>query len=63
MKNIIQEDKHNMTNEEFMRVCSVDEIAGIIYEWHSAGYTKGRTGLKLDSITEVVEWLKQNHKK
>lgn len=52
-----------MTNEEFVRVCSVDEIAGIIYEWHSAGYTKGRTGLKLDSITEVVEWLKQNHKK
>lgn len=47
------------SNIEWMREASLEELAGAIYEWHSAGYTKGRVGLGLNPITEVVEWLKQ----
>lgn len=63
MENIIQEEVKRNTNEDFLRTATTDELAGAIYEWYSAGYTKGRTGLKLNSVMEVVDWLKQNHKK
>ena len=53
--------KENMTNEEYIRSCSSDELAGAIYEWYSAGYTTGRVGLPLNSITKIVEWLKEKH--
>ena len=53
--------KENMTNEEYIRTCTFDELAGAIYEWHSAGYTTGRVGLPLNSITGIVEWLKEKH--
>ena len=49
------------TNEEYFRSCTFDELAGEIYEWYSAGYTTGRVGLPLNSITEIVEWLKEKH--
>ena len=55
--------KENMTNEEYIRSCSFEELAGAIYEWYSAGYTTGRVGLPLNSITGIVEWLKEEHKK
>ena len=51
-----------VTNEEYFRSCSSDELAGAIYEWYSAGYTTGRVGLPLNSITGIVEWLKEEHK-
>ena len=50
-----------VTNEEYIRSCSSDELAGAIYEWYSAGYTTGRVGLPLNSITGIVEWLKEKH--
>ena len=50
-----------MTNEEYIRSCTFEELAGEIYEWYSAGYTTGRVGLPLNSITEIVEWLKEKH--
>ena len=53
--------KKPQTNEEWLRSATFEELAGAIYEWHSAGYTKGRLGLGLNPITEVVEWLKQPH--
>ena len=49
------------TNEEYIRSCTFEELAGEIYEWYSAGYTTGRVGLPLNSITEIVEWLKEKH--
>ena len=50
-----------VTNEEYIRSCTFEELAGAIYEWYSAGYTTGRVGLPLNSITEIVEWLKEKH--
>lgn len=50
-----------MTNEDYIRSCTFEELAGEIYEWYSAGYTTGRVGLPLNSITEIVEWLKGIH--
>ena len=50
-----------MTNEEWLRSATFEEMAGAIYEWRSAGYTKGRLGLGLNPITEIVEWLKEKH--
>jgi hypothetical protein len=43
---------------EWMREATFDELAGAIYEWYTLGYTRGKSGKKLNSITEVVEWLK-----
>lgn len=53
--------KDPQTNEEWLRSATFEEMAGAIYEWHSAGYTSGRVGLGLNPVTEVVEWLKQPH--
>ena len=50
-----------MTNEEWMRSATFEELAGAIYEWYSLGFTRGKNGKKLNSITEVVEWLKEEH--
>ena len=50
-----------MTKEEWLRSCSADELAGTIYEWYSLGFTRGKNGKKLNSVTEVVEWLKEKH--
>ena len=51
-----------MTNEEWMRSATFEELAGSIYEWYYLGFTRGKNGKKLNSVTEVVEWLKQPHK-
>ena len=53
--------KDTTTNEEWLRSATFEEMAGAIYEWHSAGYTKGRIGLPLNPITEIVAWLKEIH--
>ena len=53
--------KGYLTNEERLRSATFEEMAGAIYEWHSAGYTSGRVGLGLNPITEIVEWLKEKH--
>jgi hypothetical protein len=50
-----------MPNEEWLRSATFEEIAGAIYEWYTLGYTRGKNGKKLNSITEVVEWLKEKH--
>lgn len=50
-----------MTNEEWLRQCTTEELAGAIYEWHSLGYTRHRIGLKLNPPTEILEWLKEKH--
>lgn len=47
------------TNEEWLRSATFEEMAGAIYEWHTKGYARGKNGLPLNPITEVVEWLKQ----
>ena len=49
------------TNEEWLRSATFEELAGAIYEWYTLGYTRGKNGKKLNSITEVVEWLKEKH--
>ena len=49
------------TNEEWLRSATFDELAGAIYEWHTKGYARGKNGLPLNSITEIVEWLKEKH--
>lgn len=49
------------TNEEWLRSATFEELAGAIYEWYTLGYTRGKNGVKLNSITEVVEWLKEKH--
>lgn len=51
-----------LTNEEWLRSATFEELAGAIYEWYTLGYTRGKNGVKLNSITEVVEWLKQPHR-
>ena len=50
------------TNEEWLRSATFEEMAGAIYEWYTRGYTRGKNGVKLNSITEVVEWLKEKLK-
>ena len=53
--------KEPMTAEEWLRSATFEELAGAIYEWYTLGYTRGKNGKKLNSITEVVEWLKEKH--
>ena len=48
-----------MTNEEWIRSATTEELVGAIYEWHSLGYTRHRIGRKLDDATIVLEWLKE----
>lgn len=59
---LYQRDNSPMTKEEWLRSCSADELAGAIYEWYTLGFTRGKNGVKLNSITEVVGWLKEKHK-
>lgn len=54
-------DDRPQTNEKYIRSCTFEELAGEIYEWYSAGYTTGRVGLPLNSVTGIVEWLKEKH--
>lgn len=53
--------KGEMTNEEWLRSATFEELAGKIYAWHTKGYARGKNGLPLNSITEIVEWLKEKH--
>ena len=55
------EPKDPQTNEEWLRIATMEELAGAIYEWFTLGFTRGKNGKKLNSVTEVVEWLKQPH--
>ena len=47
------------TNEEMLRGCTFEEMAGAIYEWYSQGHIEGKVGKQLSSVTRVVEWLKE----
>ena len=49
------------TKEDWLRSATTERLAGAIYEWYTLGYTRGKNGVKLNSITEVVEWLKEKH--
>ena len=49
------------TEQEWLQTCTTEELAGAIYEWYTLGYTRGKNGKKLNSITEVVAWLKEKH--
>ena len=51
-----------ITNEEWLRSATFEEIAGTLYERYTLGYTGGENGVKMRSITEIVEWLKQPRK-
>ena len=53
--------EHKLTNEEWMRSATFEELAGAIYEWHTKVYARGRLEVDLNPITEVVEWLKEKH--
>lgn len=48
-----------MTNEEWLRSATFEEMAGTLYEWYSQGHIEGKVGKQLSSVTRVVEWLKQ----
>ena len=61
VENCVRFKSVEQTNEEWLRSATFEELAGAIYEWHSAGYTSGRVGLGLNPITEIVEWLKEKH--
>ena len=61
VENCVRFKSVEQTNEEMLRGCTFEEMAGAIYEWYSLGYTRGKNGKKLNSITEVVEWLKEKH--
>lgn len=50
-----------MTNEEWLRSATFEEMAGTLYEWYSQGHIEGKVGKQLSSVTRVVEWLKQPH--
>jgi len=47
------------TNEEWLRSATFEEIAVTLYERYTLGYTGGKNGVKMRSITEIVEWLKE----
>lgn len=49
------------TNEEMLRGCTFEEMAGAIYEWYSQGHIEGKVGKQLSPVTRVVEWLKEKH--
>ena len=53
--------KGKKTNEEWMRTATTEELAGAMYEWHTKGYARGKNGLPLNPITEIVVWLKEEH--
>lgn len=61
VENCVRFKSVEQTNEEMLRGCTFKEMAGAIYEWYTLGYTRGKNGVKLNSITEVVEWLKEKH--
>lgn len=61
VENCVRFKSVEQTNEEMLRGCTFEEMAGAIYEWYTLGYTMGKNGVKLNSITEVVEWLKEKH--
>lgn len=50
-----------MTNEEWLRSATFEEMAGAIYEWYSQGHIEGKVGKQLSSVTMVVEWLREKH--
>lgn len=58
-KKFVLEPELELTNEEWLRSAPFEELAGKIYAWHTKGYARGKNGLPLNPITEVVEWLKQ----
>lgn len=60
-KKFVLEPELELASEEWLRSATFEELAGAIYEWYSLGYTRGKNGKKLNSITEVVEWLKEKH--
>ena len=47
------------TNEEWLRSATFEEIAVTLYERYTLGYTGSKNGVKMRSITEIVEWLKE----
>ena len=49
-------------NVEWLRSATFEEIANEIHKWYIFGYAMGVSGVKRNSITGVVEWLKQPHK-
>ena len=53
--------KKEPTNEEWLWSATTEQLVGTIYEWYTLGYIRGKNGKKLNSITEVVEWLKEEH--
>ena len=50
-----------LTQEEWLRSATFEELAGALYEWYSKGHIEGKVGKQLSSVTRVVEWLKEKH--
>ena len=61
MESCGQLQSEEQTNFQFMQICTMDELAGAIYDWYSTGHIEGKHGKKLSSITPIVEWLKEVH--
>ena len=60
-KKFVLEPGLELANEEWLRSATFEELAGAIYEWHTKGYARGKNGLPLNPITEIVVWLKEKH--
>lgn len=61
VENCVRFKSAEQTNEEMLRGCTFEEMAGAIYEWYSQGHIEGKVGKQLSSVTRVVEWLKEKH--
>lgn len=57
----VKNEESVITNEEYLRSCTVEELAGALYEQYSYGHIQGKLGKPLNSITEIVKWLNEKH--
>ena len=51
--------KENMTNKEYIRTCSTEELADVIADVYLLGYTNGYNETDIAPKKKWVEWLKE----
>ena len=50
-----------LTNEEWIKSASAEQLADVIADFYLLGYTHGHNKMDITSRTKWVEWLKQTH--
>lgn len=50
-----------LTNEEWLRQASTEELADVIADFYLLGYTHGHNGTDIKSRQMWIEWLKEKH--